>query len=281
MKLLSPTLLAIAVACFALPAAAQSAGDWTLAIGAGHVNPKSDNGSLADGTLDVDIGSSTRPTIAFEYFIRDGLGIEVLAATPFSHEIDIDGMGKVGSTKHLPPTVSLQYHFNRAGKVRPLLGLGVNYTNFFSEGSRRARIESRASSSGRPICGRKNSSSSMARTRSRSSAYAPSRIFCSSFATAGSAVTGSFAGPLPTVSGLSFLSLGLSLPLFSSVPFTATSSPGVEGRMASSVVSMAPRYRRSAIVPSTSAARASSSTGSQVPSHRSSASRSAGVTHSP
>lgn len=135
MKLLSPTLLAIAVACFALPAAAQSAGDWTLAIGAGHVNPKSDNGSLADGTLDVDIGSSTRPTIAFEYFIRDGLGIEVLAATPFSHGIDIDGMGKVGSTKHLPPTVSLQYHFNRDGKVRPLLGLGVNYTTFFSEGT--------------------------------------------------------------------------------------------------------------------------------------------------
>ncbi|NLG59244.1 MAG: OmpW family protein, partial [Gammaproteobacteria bacterium] len=75
------------------------------------------------------------PTIAFEYFLADGLGLEVLAATPFSHDINIDGLGKVGSTKHLPPTVSLQYHFNRDGRVRPLLGVGVNYTTFFSEGT--------------------------------------------------------------------------------------------------------------------------------------------------
>lgn len=135
MKLLSPTLLAIAAACFALPAAAQSAGDWTLAIGAHQVDPKSDNGALADGTLPLSIDSSLRPTIAFEYFIYDGLGLEVLAAAPFSHGISIDGMGKVGSTKHLPPTVSLQYHFNAGGKVRPLLGVGVNYTTFFSEGT--------------------------------------------------------------------------------------------------------------------------------------------------
>ncbi|MEN1927173.1 OmpW family outer membrane protein [Luteimonas sp. MJ293] len=135
MKLLTPTLLAIAAACFALPAAAQSAGDWTLAFGAHQVAPKSDNGSLAGGTMDLDISSSVRPTIAFEYFLADGWGLEVLAATPFSHDINIDGLGKVGSTKHLPPTVSLQYHFNREGTVRPLLGLGVNYTTFFSEGT--------------------------------------------------------------------------------------------------------------------------------------------------
>lgn len=133
MKLLSPALLAVAAACFALPAAAQSAGDWTLAIGASHVSPKSNNGALADGTMQLDIGSSTRPTIAFEYFLYDGLGLEVLAGAPFHHDIDIDGAGKVGSTKHLPPTVSLQYHFNRDGTVRPLLGVGMNYTTFFSE----------------------------------------------------------------------------------------------------------------------------------------------------
>jgi outer membrane protein len=40
-------------------------------------------------------------------------------------------VGKVGSTKHLPPTVSLQYHFGQ-GKVKPFVGIGVNYTTFFS-----------------------------------------------------------------------------------------------------------------------------------------------------
>lgn len=138
MKPFIPTFLLLAAACAALPAAAQSAGDWTLAVGAHQVDPKSDNGALAGGTLPLDIGSSARPTIAFEYFVRDSLGVEVLAALPFQHDIDIDGLGRVGSTRHLPPTVSLQYHFNSGGAVSPLLGLGVNYTTFFSEDTRGA-----------------------------------------------------------------------------------------------------------------------------------------------
>lgn len=131
-------LLALAIAgVLAAPAAlAQSAGDWTVAVGAHQVNPDSDNGTLAAGTLPLDIGSSTRPTIAFEYFVRDNLGLEVLAALPFQHDISIDGLGRVGSTRHLPPTVSLQYHFNSEGKVSPLLGVGLNYTTFFSEETR-------------------------------------------------------------------------------------------------------------------------------------------------
>jgi len=137
---LSLPLLALAVAgTLAAPAAfAQSAGDWTVAVGAHQVNPDSDNGKLAAGTLPLDIGSSTRPTIAVEYFVRDNLGLEVLAALPFQHDISIDGLGRVGSTRHLPPTVSLQYHFNGQGTISPLLGVGLNYTTFFSEDARGA-----------------------------------------------------------------------------------------------------------------------------------------------
>src|SRR5690554_429142 len=93
------SFLALAMAgVLAAPAAfAQSAGDWTVAIGVHQVNPDSDNGRLAAGTLPLDIGSSTRPTIAFEYFMRDNLGLEVLAALPFQHDIAIDGLGRVGS----------------------------------------------------------------------------------------------------------------------------------------------------------------------------------------
>ncbi|MBB3344234.1 MULTISPECIES: OmpW family outer membrane protein [unclassified Luteimonas] len=143
MRPLSIALLALACAVPALPAAAQSAGEWTVAIGAHNVNPKSDNGALANGTLPLSIGSSTRPTIAVEYFVRDNLGVEVLAATPFRHDINIEGLGQVGSTKHLPPTVSLQYHFNGAGTVSPLVGVGVNYTTFFDEETRGALAGSR------------------------------------------------------------------------------------------------------------------------------------------
>ena len=126
--------LAAVLALAATPALAQSAGSWTVGIGAHNVAPKSDNGTLTAtplGNLTMDVGSNVRPTITGEYFLQDNLGIEVLAALPFQHDINVAGVGKVGSTKHLPPTVSLQYHFGQ-GKLKPFVGVGVNYTRFFS-----------------------------------------------------------------------------------------------------------------------------------------------------
>lgn len=128
----APLAAALVLGGLAAPAFAQQAGEWTFAVGAHQVNPKSDNGSVAGGTLDVEVGSNVRPTITAEYFVRDNLGIEVLAAWPFEHDISIKGVGQVGSTKHLPPTVSLQYHFGE-GKVKPFVGAGINYTLFMSE----------------------------------------------------------------------------------------------------------------------------------------------------
>lgn len=128
----APLALALAFGGLAAPAFAQEAGEWTFSVGAHQVNPKSDNGSLVGGTLDVEVDSNVRPTITAEYFVRDNLGIEVLASLPFQHDININGLGRVGSTKHLPPTVSLQYHFGD-GNVKPFIGAGVNFTKFFSE----------------------------------------------------------------------------------------------------------------------------------------------------
>lgn len=130
--LLLPASLAAALALAASPAMAQSKGDWAVAAGVHQVAPTSNNGTLAGG-LKVDVDSDIKPTITGEYFIADNLGIEILAALPFKHDISIDGLGRVGSTKQLPPVVSLQYHFNSKGKVSPFLGAGLNYTTFFSE----------------------------------------------------------------------------------------------------------------------------------------------------
>jgi outer membrane protein len=126
--------LAAVLALAATPALAQSAGSWTLGVGAHNVAPKSGNGTLTAtplGNLAMDVDSNIRPTITGEYFLKDNLGLEVLAALPFQHDINVVGVGQVGSTKHLPPTVSLQYHFG-TGKVKPFVGVGLNYTKFFS-----------------------------------------------------------------------------------------------------------------------------------------------------
>lgn len=126
-------LLAIttALGLIAAPALAQSQGDWTFGLGVGWVNPKSNNGTLAGGQASVD--SNTQVIITGEYFIRDNLGIELLAATPFKHDVTIALIGYAGTVKHLPPTLSLNYHFPTQTAFKPYVGIGVNYTTFFDE----------------------------------------------------------------------------------------------------------------------------------------------------
>lgn len=131
-------LALISAAALATPALAQEAGDMTLGLGIGYVQPKDNNGIVAGGT--TEIGSDARPTITFEYFLRDNIGLEVLAALPFEHDIKIGG-AKIGSTKHLPPTISLNYHFPTGGAVKPFVGLGVNYTTFFEDRSPLGELE--------------------------------------------------------------------------------------------------------------------------------------------
>ena len=125
-------LALLASAALALPAAAQSAGDMTLGLGLGSVGPKSDNGTVAGGAATID--GNARPTVTFEYFLRDNVGIEVLGALPFKHVVNVNG-ARAGVTKHLPPTVSINYHIPTGGPITPLLGLGVNYTHFFEDRS--------------------------------------------------------------------------------------------------------------------------------------------------
>ncbi len=124
--------LSVAFAALAGPLAAQSAGDFTIGLGFATVAPKSDNGTV--GGAAATISDNTQLSLTAEYFIRDNLGLEVLAATPFSHNIYLGGVNQ-GTTKHLPPTVSLKYHFPTGGALTPFVGLGVNYTVFFDDSS--------------------------------------------------------------------------------------------------------------------------------------------------
>ncbi|AYF01174.1 OmpW family protein [Paracoccus yeei] len=128
-------LTVAALALLASPALAQSQGEWTLGLGLANVNPKSDNGTLAGGTVPTEIGDSTRPSVTFEYFIRDNLGIEVLGALPFKHSIRSEGT-EIGTVKHLPPVVSLQYHFDATEQFKPFVGVGVNFTGFYDADAR-------------------------------------------------------------------------------------------------------------------------------------------------
>lgn len=115
-------------------AMAFDGGDWTFKAGITNVDPQQDNSGV-DG-LDIDVSEDTSLSLTGAYFFTPGLALELLASTPFEHAYvvsDETGVLGSGSTQHLPPTLSLQYHFNSGGTIIPYLGVGVNYTIFFSQ----------------------------------------------------------------------------------------------------------------------------------------------------
>ncbi|HEY6941185.1 OmpW/AlkL family protein [Dokdonella sp.] len=122
--------LAVLLALGATAAHAEQ-GDWQIKLGAHAVDPKSGNGRLAGGALATDVDSAWSATVTLEYAMTPNLGVEVLAAWPFEHDVKLNG-AKAATVKQLPPTVSLQWHFMPDAKVSPFVGLGVNYTRFFS-----------------------------------------------------------------------------------------------------------------------------------------------------
>ncbi|MEZ5536291.1 MAG: OmpW family outer membrane protein [Thiolinea sp.] len=117
---------------------AYEPGDIVLRVGAAQVDPAGDGLDTALGHIDVD--SNTQLGLSTSYMVTDKLGVAVLAATPFKHDITLDGE-TIGDTKHLPPTVTLQYHIDTGSAFRPYLGAGFNYTHFFSEDSVAGKLD--------------------------------------------------------------------------------------------------------------------------------------------
>jgi len=132
--------LAAALAGGAVMAQAYEKGDFVLRLGAVNVDPDSDSSDInlpGVPTLTAEVGDDTQFGIIPMYMLAEKVGIELLAATPFEHDISLKGKGvnlDAASTKHLPPTLTVQW-YPRGGQEgwQPFLGIGANYTIFFDE----------------------------------------------------------------------------------------------------------------------------------------------------
>jgi outer membrane protein len=124
-----PTASLLIAAALALAGTAQAAepSPWIFRIGAHDVAPKSGNHSV------VNVDDAKTLTFNLTRMVDEHWGVELLAAIPFQHDINLNGGGKVADVKHLPPTLSVQYHFAPEARFRPYVGAGLNATIFFSE----------------------------------------------------------------------------------------------------------------------------------------------------
>ena len=119
-------------------AVAYEAGDILIKGGAAQVAPNEDSGTLSPlGAGGAKVDNDVQLGLTLTYMYTDKIGIELLAATPFQH--NVAGTGAVAgvdvaSIKHLPPTLTLNYYFADANsKLQPYVGAGINYTIFFDE----------------------------------------------------------------------------------------------------------------------------------------------------
>ena len=126
--LIAATLLA---AGFSASVSAHQAGDIIVRAGAVVVAPNESSDPVATFG-EFKVSNNTQLGLNFGYMLTDNFGVELLAATPFSHDVSLAGVGKIAETKQLPPTLVAQYYFgNSQSVVRPYIGIGVNYTNFY------------------------------------------------------------------------------------------------------------------------------------------------------
>ncbi|MHA6721005.1 OmpW/AlkL family protein [Sphingomonas sp. RS6] len=114
-----------------------AAGDWLVRLRGIVVAPNESSGGIQPGipTGKVGVGDAVMPEVDFTYMATDHIGAELIVSST-RHDITgreaISGLGTVGHTWVLPPTLTLQYHFMPKAAVRPYVGAGVNYTTFYS-----------------------------------------------------------------------------------------------------------------------------------------------------
>ncbi|HHQ6720998.1 TPA: outer membrane protein OmpW [Serratia fonticola] len=130
------TLVVLGALMAPMVASAHQAGDFLFRAGTATVRPNagSDN-VLGQGSFNAN--NNTQLGLTFGYMVTDNIGVELLAATPFRHKVSLGGPavnGDIATVRQLPPTLMAQYYFgDKQDKLRPYLGIGVNYTMFFDE----------------------------------------------------------------------------------------------------------------------------------------------------
>ncbi len=142
------SLLVLALAAAFAPVLAHAeAGDWVVRARVVNINPDEDsklgkmvNRNVADVMTpgaELSVDSNTIPEFDISYYITKNIAAELILATGSKHDVSIKGDANstvgnqlLGSVDVLPPTLTVQWHFNPDQTIDPYVGAGVNYTAF-------------------------------------------------------------------------------------------------------------------------------------------------------
>lgn len=144
------TLLAILMASAFAPAVAMAEqGDWVVRLRAANINPDEDSNLRATAgattlTGELTVDSNTIPEFDISYYVTKNIALELILAFGSKHDVDLtksalNGVStpalneNLGEVNVLPPTLTVQWHFNPDQMIDPYVGAGVNYTRFLDK----------------------------------------------------------------------------------------------------------------------------------------------------
>ena len=107
--------------------AQEANSPWMLRARAVHL----DSANKDSTGLNLSVNNKTMPEVDVSYFFTPNVAAELILTYPQKHDLRSNG-NKIGTVKHLPPTLLAQYHFTQFGALKPSVGAGINYTRFSS-----------------------------------------------------------------------------------------------------------------------------------------------------
>lgn len=132
----SAVVVALAALGFIATEAMAQQSPWLVRARVVNIDTanKSDAGTGALNGLPanaITVSSKAIPEVDISYFFTPNIAAELILTYPQKHKVYAAGT-KLGSFKHLPPTLTLQYHFTPASTFSPYVGAGINYTRISS-----------------------------------------------------------------------------------------------------------------------------------------------------
>ena len=128
MKTMMKSVVVALIALATSQAMAQES-PWLVRARAVYIDPDNKSTPVAgSGASDrIEVATKTIPELDISYFFTPHISAELILTYPQKHKVRLDG-AEIGSFKHLPPTLTAQYHFAPGATINPYLGVGVNYT---------------------------------------------------------------------------------------------------------------------------------------------------------
>ncbi len=124
--------LALVAAGFAGQAMAQQS-PWLVRARAVHLDMANKSDQVGgSGAFDrLTVNNKWIPEVDVSYFFTPNIAAELILTVPQKQTVYLNGTD-IGTFKHLPPTLTLQYHFMPQSQWSPYVGAGVNYTRISS-----------------------------------------------------------------------------------------------------------------------------------------------------